>query len=321
MLSRSCCAAPANPDLEHASCVESSRPPEHPCGACGMPLEKSLDSSEIGNAIQKQIMAMPGLGHLNGLALKRQIGSPSSQVTTTSAEKITAKATQIPNTLPDVPACTESSTNRQPFLREPASLQITETDLAEIVSQVSKQYPPETAQQRPQMSSDRVGEVRRTASETRLDMGVLKTTGQDSTSNSALPSLKTDKNAVRKGKSKSVRKALKAGNRRWIDLRKALLANKREVVIAVLFVFCVCLLGFLMSGEDEETPAAVKPIVEEMDLPHVRINPALRGQRRGRGKTHGGNRGRVLRRKSDRFLLSPVHQREKRALVDSEDWE
>lgn len=241
-----------------------------------MPLEKSLDSSEIGKAIQKRIMTMPAL---------RALVSEVHSVETQTASPVPSDASTTEN-VPvsdnmEYQASSQLETPRTKYRRQNAALQIIETDVAQNVSQVSPALAAESA---PELNQAPYVEVLNPLSETRLDIGMPKLSAVEQNQRPNLPSLKRDKGTTRNATSASMRKALKAGNRRWIDLRKTLFVNHKQVAIVVLFVVCISLIGFLMSGDDDDVAIAAKPLVEDISLPHVRVNPSLVSANSGRGR-------------------------------------
>lgn len=260
--------------LEHAPCLENSTPPEHPCGACQLPLEKSLDSSEIGKAILKRIMIMQGLNDVKASLLEKQ--SAQAQPTTRSTHESLAQNKLITEAPLAAQTSPQLETPRTKFRRENAALQIIETDLAQNVSKVSPEVAPESAAEAVQMQPPVAPkDPKKPIGDTRLDIGLPKLGKVEPGQRPSVLSLKKEKGPPRNGTSASMRKALKAGNRRWISLRKALLGNQKQVAIVALFFVCICLLVYLMSGDDDDMGISTKPVVEDVSLPHIRVNPAL----------------------------------------------
>ncbi|KAI0560073.1 hypothetical protein FGB62_127g15 [Gracilaria domingensis] len=89
--------------------------------------------------------------------------------------------------------------------------------------------------------------------------------------------VKTVKRDVQSGglvPSTSMRRIMKFGNRRLIEIRKLMSTNRRQLFTVVACVACIVLISFLMSGEDELN-VVTRPNVEHVSLPHVRVNPAF----------------------------------------------
>lgn len=96
-----------------------------------------------------------------------------------------------------------------------------------------------------------------TKSETRLNVGPTKALKKSSMST-------------------SWKRSVKAGSRKWFDLKKVLAENQRQVFVFISFIVCVVLVVYLMSGEDEPvTVRTVSGVTEDIHLPHVRVNPAF----------------------------------------------
>lgn len=241
-----------------------------------MPLKKSLDSSEIGKAIQNRIMTMSALSPLASEALSVDLQTANSLPSNTS----TTENLPVSDNMEYQPS-PQLETPRTKFRRQNAALQIIETDLAQNVSQVSPEL---AAESTPELSQALSVEVLKPLSETRLDIGMPELSAVEQDQRPSLPLLKRDKGATRNATTASMRKALKAGNRRWIDLRKTLFASQKQVVMVVLFVVCISVIGFLVSGDDDEVAIAAKPLVEDISLPHVRVNPSLVSGKSGTGR-------------------------------------
>lgn len=254
-----------------------------------MPLEKSLDSSEIGKAIQKRIMTMQGLSDVKALIAKKQFMHPQAHPILPSSDETLTESKPATDNSMEAQESSQSETPRTKFRRQNAALHIIETDLAQNVSQVSPEPVPESAPEPSQMPFVPPEEELKPVSDTRLDIGLPKLGTVEQGQRPDLPALKRDKGAIRNGTSASMRKALKAGNRRWIEFRKALFVNQKQVAIAAVFLICICLVGFLMSGDDEDVAMAAKPLVEDISLqdislPHVRVNPSLMAANAGPGR-------------------------------------
>lgn len=85
-----------------------------------------------------------------------------------------------------------------------------------------------------------------------------------------------------------MRRGLKKGGRVWMDLKKRVGANRRQVAVGILFVVCVVLIVVLMRGQDEEGAGihVGESVVEEMSLPNVRVNPTLLREARERARLY-----------------------------------
>ena len=74
------------------------------------------------------------------------------------------------------------------------------------------------------------------------------------------------------------RRKLKAGERKWFDLKKMLMENQRQLSVIAISIVCVTVLLYLMSGDDEDESITVRTITDDgadVHLPHIRVNPAL----------------------------------------------
>lgn len=168
------------------------------------------------------------------------------------------------------------------YQRQNAALQIIETDLAQSTSQVS----PEVAEQPVDVRTTSDGASQAPADAIiNISLPKLQSGSVESTTRQG-PGVKRDKVTARHATSASVRKALKAGTRRWFDLRKSFLGSQKQVIVVIMFIMCIVLAAILMSGDDEDAAIAAKPIVEDVSLPHVRVNPALFVSSREQDKFH-----------------------------------
>lgn len=86
------------------------------------------------------------------------------------------------------------------------------------------------------------------------------------------------------GKSVTVRKLLKKGDRTVREVRQLLTGYTKQITVGVIFMMCIILILALSSGDDDTlSNADVKHVdssdsrvrLQDFSLPHVRVNPAL----------------------------------------------
>lgn len=307
--------------MEHARCVEKSAPPDFACASCGAAILKSINDTSIGQLVCAHIAKMPELakllppvpsdpapglnGHVEENCEPR--GETVSQTDTRDIYKRPNASLRIIET--DAAMVSQVSidgddTERQAHEIPPRVLPVHIPGQSPAKSQVSSHGSSAKQAQRvvsgsvsfgAPMSSQSTTVVATPANvvanqipkaETRIDVGMSKA-NVDRTPIVPL-AFRRERGDMRAAASTSMRKALKLGNRRLFDLRKLIKENKKQVAMAALFVFCIVAVALLMT-DDEDVPVTAKPVVEEFQMPHIRVNPALIGHKEDRigGDAHG----------------------------------
>lgn len=250
---------PHSLDVEHTGCVEKSAGPDHACASCNEPLQKSFDGSKLGHATLERVQQMKSFqGTLLASSTPEEAGVPQTGVTVPTAEPL-----------------------KPEFHRPNASLQIIETEAGTNVSQVASEedrnnqhHPVQSsiapAPRVPQMQTKRPTPSIQKAPETRIDIGIVPLKAKPGNGASYNKREKVTSRTV----STSWRKTLKAGSRRLVDIRKVVRENRSRVLIASLFLVCIFMVVYLSSGEDDAAIAS-HPVVEDITLPHIRVNPAF----------------------------------------------
>lgn len=86
------------------------------------------------------------------------------------------------------------------------------------------------------------------------------------------------------GKSVTVRKLLKKGNRTVREVRQLMTGYTKQITVGVVFVICIILILGLSSGDDDALTktrrksvglSGSKVQLQDFSLPHVRVNPVL----------------------------------------------
>lgn len=86
------------------------------------------------------------------------------------------------------------------------------------------------------------------------------------------------------GKSVTVRRLLKKGDRTVREVRQLMTGYTKQITVGVIFVMCIILIFALSSGDDDTLAKTDRKSVGRLDskvqlqdfsLPHVRVNPVL----------------------------------------------
>lgn len=169
---------------------------------------------------------------------------------------------------------------------------VSQTDCSDALNHIKSHSNPERIATK-EGTPSRVSMAARTVStppkptqvDTRIDMDILpQKVGH--TSRTAKP-VKRDATSSAIVTSTSVRKVIKLGNRRFIDLRKRLSTNRRQLATFLVCAICIVVITFLMSGE-EQLPTASRPVTDQVSLPHVIVNPAFIKKPQKPGVLHRG---------------------------------
>lgn len=264
-------------DIEHASCLEASAAPNYVCAACNEPLGKSLYSSEIGKAVRNRIKSMPGLQSFVKAAedLERKSSSRSKPMSRNE------QGTNNFESISDGQGV-ERTGSANKYRRQNAALQIIETDLAQSISQVSQEVGEQSVDTR--LVNSEGTDLSRADSVINIDMPKAQQPGSVGSSVRQGPNVKKEKAGALTVTSVSVRKALKAGARRWFDFRKSFFESQKQMSVLMVFLVCVAVLVLLMSGDEGDAPMSAKPAVEDITLPYVRVNPVLFAESNGEKK-------------------------------------
>lgn len=255
-------------DVEHATCIESSPAVNRECPLCNTILVDKSNHSQLAQAIRRRLRAMATVS----------LGSAPTVITASSWDDSARWTSKHPhNTL----NLKRQSTLPNPLEDHPEdqSRIVSQTDYSDAINHTKSHSNPEQTANKDGTPS-RVSMAARIIStppkptpiDTRIDMDVLPRKVDRASRSVQL--VKRDATSSGIVTSTSVRKAIKLGNRRLIDLRKRLSTNRRQLATFLACAICIVVVTFLMSGE-EQIPTASKPVIEQISLPHVIVNPAL----------------------------------------------
>lgn len=251
-------------DVVHAACLTDSPGADCPSG-CATPLISAQDDSPIAAAIANRLNSIPAMAahHV------KPVESIVNALPLTGVDDVTPDVKQSIAPLP-APA-----SQPPPELSQQQTCHVESTPISSAISVKSSSNlirPTDAPLDELSILSQVAPVV--TQMETRLEIHapVTKPTQKSSSG----PSLKRDRNLPKSNMATSVRKAYKQGGRRWIDVKRYVLNNKRRVLVAVTFVFCIVVLWLLGSGDELDIAPATKPVLDDrVYLPHVRVNPAF----------------------------------------------
>ena len=215
-------------------------------------------------------------------------GEKLSSKTHTTNTTSTNKGTILqPQSLPTLPAKTTVRTTRPVSTRSTTSLTATGTVTTPLGRAPKRPLRPLPTPGRDDNQSstsvnNREEAVNNTERETRINVGTLHLSSN--VDNGHGYGAKKEKNVVT---NESMRRAIKAGNRRWVDWKRKIKDNKKQVIIVSLFVVCLLLIWLLTRGDEDDMKKRdfttnsmdPPPDVEVISLPHVRVNPAFLEQK------------------------------------------
>lgn len=241
-----------------------------------------MADSELSSAIQKQLKGVPWLA---------DIAPPRRPDASPEAARAPIEASAQAFTAANVP---ESSRN----LTESASVRVEQQASSVQVPVASKSMfampPPRPAQEAVVVATGQgkgTSLPRQEVDETRLDVGLPSGNRQGALKLSKSSSQTRRELGRTKGPSQiSVRRVVKAGNRKWFELKKYVSLNRKRVALGIACGVCIILMIVLMWGDDDVQDIRVvekKAFQERGILPNVRVNPAI-VQRASEARTKEG---------------------------------
>ncbi|CAN8061775.1 unnamed protein product [Agarophyton chilense] len=256
--------------VEHAVCIENSKPPDHKCPACQAPLLDNQSASQIA--------------HVLSIRLRNMLTSTRSSaptITTASSWDDSDKRNQS-QSRNVINLRLQQRVEQQLSLgdhtkSETTSKIVSETDCSDGIGSHGLRQAKSNAEGTPSRvsmakPSHPPPPTQTNSDELRLDMELLP---QKKDANpTSVKSTKRDVHSGRLMTSTSMRKVMKLSNRRLIELRKLISTNKRQLLTLVACLACILVVSLLMSGE-EGMEVSSKPALEQVSLPHVRVNPAF----------------------------------------------
>lgn len=263
-------------DLEHAACIENSPSPDRDCPLCKKPLLHSSGNDPLSQTIQKRFrntflkaLEMLPTSTASRDTLKQWSKEDSAKASNTSTEHASLRIYETESGTASKVMSESSNINEEGGkISYGLTQQAPANDTQRTASRVSTTAAG-TAVSHPENGASRF--------HVSLDLPVPKVDRKSRN----LSYVKSGGVGHRSGSSTTVRKIAKLGNRRIMELKKLVSERRRHISIFVAFMTCIVLIALLMSGEDT-LKAINKPIVEEVSLPNVRVNPAfLQAQSQG----------------------------------------